>query len=163
MTEIEITTAADRAPDDTEPRLTLSQLQGLLRDAAALERAQRPIVLAGPEARHYPAQVPSAEAYGLSVPDGYGVTAVARPGRQAVGLDLTNVVFLPTNVAPLAPVPESRSLAPLAFLVTGTAFVASVFGTAVTGGNPILIAAALALLTGTAVAFSRIVGNGVNR
>jgi hypothetical protein len=33
------------APGETEPRLTLSQLQGLLREAAALERAQRPIVV----------------------------------------------------------------------------------------------------------------------
>jgi hypothetical protein len=33
------------APGETEPRLTLSQLQGLLREAAALERAQRPIVI----------------------------------------------------------------------------------------------------------------------
>lgn len=33
------------APSETEPRLTLSQLQGLLREAAAIERAQRPIVI----------------------------------------------------------------------------------------------------------------------
>jgi len=42
----EITTRAERhAPSETEPTLTLSQLQGLLREAAALERAQRPIII----------------------------------------------------------------------------------------------------------------------
>lgn len=42
----EITTRTDRATiAEPEPMLTFSQLQSLLRDAAALERAQRPIVI----------------------------------------------------------------------------------------------------------------------
>jgi hypothetical protein len=43
MTEIEITTGTEAG--NSEPRLTLTELRGLLRDAAALERAQRPIVV----------------------------------------------------------------------------------------------------------------------
>jgi hypothetical protein len=45
----EIITRQGVTPDATvEPSLTLSQLSALLRDAAALERAQRPIILTGP-------------------------------------------------------------------------------------------------------------------
>ena len=42
----QIVTSAERtAPGEAEPKLTISQLQVLLREAAALERAQRPIVI----------------------------------------------------------------------------------------------------------------------
>lgn len=42
----QIITGTERAPVvEDEPRLTLTQLHNLLRDAAALERAQRPIIL----------------------------------------------------------------------------------------------------------------------
>jgi hypothetical protein len=45
-----VITGTERAAfGEPEPRLTLSQLQVLLREAAAYERAQRPIVLYGPE------------------------------------------------------------------------------------------------------------------
>jgi len=138
--EIVTTTAT---PGETEPRLTLSQLQGLLREAAALERAQRPIVITGP-----------------------ATTAHTHPAPQHLVVDLTNVSYTTSTTATLVPfrrVPESRTLAPLAFLTCGCAFIACAFGTAVTGGNPILIGATLALLTGTCVAFSRITGNGVTR
>lgn len=46
----EITTRTERTGTaEVEPKLTISQLQGLFREAAALERAQRPIILHGPE------------------------------------------------------------------------------------------------------------------
>lgn len=47
MTEIDIRQGVTTATTE-EPSLTLTQLQELLRDAAALERASRPIVLHGP-------------------------------------------------------------------------------------------------------------------
>jgi hypothetical protein len=47
--ESEIIASTVHAPDAAEPMLTLSQLQSLLRAAAELERAQRPIVLHGPQ------------------------------------------------------------------------------------------------------------------
>jgi hypothetical protein len=161
MTEIEITTAADRAAPPAG-HVSLEQLTALLNAAATLAAAQRPIVLAGPEA--YPA--PSASAAPVHAAYGYPTPAPAGPGHPGIDVDLTGhgySLILPANLTPLPPVPESRSFAPLAFLVSGTAFIASAFGTAVTGGNPLLIASTLGLLAGTGVAFSRIVGNGVNR
>lgn len=49
MTEIEIRRADSLTASLAEPTLTLSQVRALLADAAAYERASRPIVLRGPE------------------------------------------------------------------------------------------------------------------
>lgn len=57
MTEIEVMPAAERIAPAEEPRLTLSELQSLLRDAAALEAARRPIILAPPTEAPVSAQV----------------------------------------------------------------------------------------------------------
>lgn len=47
MTETEITTRTERtATAEPEPSLTLTQLHSLLRDSAALARAERPIIIA---------------------------------------------------------------------------------------------------------------------
>lgn len=47
--DAEIITRADAARPTVEPTMTVGQLTDLLRAAADLERAQRPIVLRGPE------------------------------------------------------------------------------------------------------------------
>ncbi|HTJ71443.1 MAG TPA: hypothetical protein VL551_28130 [Actinospica sp.] len=54
MTEIEIRPSTTGTTTSSEPTLTLSQVRALLADAAAYERAQRPIIL------HTPAQPLSA-------------------------------------------------------------------------------------------------------
>lgn len=69
---LDVQTSGARAVD--EPRLTLSQVQQLLREAAAYERAQRPIVLHGPE---QPATRPQ------TAPEAHAGIDVAVPGAVA--------------------------------------------------------------------------------
>jgi hypothetical protein len=77
--DFEITTRAERtAPGESEPRLTLSQLQGLLREAAALERAQRPIVIQ-PSTTTAPAPHPGAEVRIPAPAAPIAVTAASEP------------------------------------------------------------------------------------
>lgn len=87
----EITTAAERAETTPtaeagqgEPLMTLTQLHGLLREAAAIERAQRPIIIR-----------PAAEAF---------TPTHAPAAAQPVGLDLAHASF-PAPVS--APPPET--------------------------------------------------------
>lgn len=49
MTPETVTSAQWAEPGEPEPRLTVSELTSLMRAAADLERAQRPIVLNGPQ------------------------------------------------------------------------------------------------------------------
>lgn len=70
MTEI-IHRAARPAGAETEPSLTLSQMQSLLHAAAELERAQRPIILNGPQtapAAHPGIDIPAPSAPAATAP-----------------------------------------------------------------------------------------------
>jgi len=88
----------------------------------------------------------------------YGPAVYGAPPRAAhPGIDVNVGGYVPPSyVPPLAPVAETRSWAPLALLVTGTAMVASAFGTAVTGGSPILIGTTLALIAGTGAGVAKV-------
>jgi len=161
MTDIEIITAADRAAVPAG-HASLEEITALLNAAAALERARRPIVLTSPEAS--PAQSPRA------VPERVGQHSPVRaPGgasHPGINVDLTGHgarFELPEYTGPLPFVRDKRSLAPLAFLVSGWALAASALGTAITGGNPILIGATFTFLTTTAIALSKLPGNGVTQ
>lgn len=156
----EIVTAPDtiRTASQSLPagHASLAELTALLNAAVAYERARRPIILTGPETHPAPAHVPY----------GYPARAPGGPGHSGIDVDLTghgSSFTPPAYVAPLPSVPESRSFAPLAFLITGTAFIGSAFVTAATGGNVVAILATLGLLAGTGAAYSRIHGNGVTR
>jgi len=86
----DITTRIERAATaEPEPRLSLSELRALLADAAALERAQRPIVM-------QPATL----------------TATA----PHPGIDIR---IPATPVAPAAARPSGRSWWPIVFIVSG--------------------------------------------
>jgi hypothetical protein len=92
------------AHGEAEPRLTLSQLQGLLREAAALERAQRPIVI------HPTTQTAAAPHPGIEV----RIPAPAAP--------------VATTTAD-----RERNPWPLVFIVSGCVGIGSAFVAAVTG------------------------------
>lgn len=84
--DTEIVTA-ERAPTATEPTLTVSQLTDLLTAAADLERAQRPVILRGPEvpatatlAGNLPASVSSAGHPGIHVTYPSVAAEQAQPG-----------------------------------------------------------------------------------
>ena len=123
----EITTATDTTPE-AEPRLTLSQLQALLREAAAYERAQRPVVLHGP----HPYPAPAHQAAPATHP---GID-VRIPGPPA---------------APVAAQPGERSPWPLAFMVSACVGIGSCLVTAVTGSAvPMAVTLAAFAVWGTA-------------
>lgn len=114
---------------------SLAEATAFLNAAAAYARATSPVpvVLHGPVV--------------------YG--APPRAGHPGINVNVGGYVP-PSYVPPLAPVAETRSWAPLALLVTGTAMVASAFGTAVTGGSPILIGTTLALIAGTGAGVAKV-------
>jgi hypothetical protein len=82
----EIITTTDTRPGEAEPRLTLSQLQALLNAAAAYERAQRPVVLHGPQTA--PTLAPATHpGIGVHVPGPASTVAAvstARHGERSV-------------------------------------------------------------------------------
>jgi hypothetical protein len=81
------------------------------------------------------------------------------PGHPGTDVDLTGyggAYVPPTDVAPLPAVPETRSYAPLAFLLCGWSTLAAALGCAVTGGNPAAVGATLAALTGSAASIAAI-------
>lgn len=85
------------------------------------------------------------------------------PAHPGVDVDLTGYSQAygycpPSNVAPLPAVPESRTFAPLAFLLSGWAVLGGTFAAALTGGNPAAIAvtaAGLACATGSFASINR--------
>jgi hypothetical protein len=113
----EITTRTQQTTTgETEPALTLSQVQALLRDAAAFERAQRPIVL---HATPQPA-----------------ATAQASPA----GADLYVPMPPASAFTPAAAQPDKRSPWGLLFMVSGCAGLGACATTAVTGSQYSLLA-----------------------
>jgi hypothetical protein len=120
----EITTRSEQTPAGAEPSLTLSQLQGLLRAAAELERAQRPIVL------HAPATAPLA---------GDGGSIHVRIPAPPVAADTP------------APVPRERNPWPIAFMTSGCTGLAAAGTAAATGsGYAVLAFLAAVAVWGTA-------------
>lgn len=75
-----------------------------------IERASRPIVLQGPQTSPAPYAAPAAGGTGHP---GINITYPTSSGYGYA---------LPANVAPLPPVPETRTLAPLAFIGSAAAF-----------------------------------------
>jgi hypothetical protein len=116
---------ANLAPTSAaEPTFSLAQFQALLRDAAAYERAQRPIVLHGPEA----------------------ATQTAAHG----GIDV-RVPAPPTVTAQTPRAPRERNPWPLVFTISGCAGVGSSVLAAATGNEFAILAVLTALATwGTA-------------
>ena len=114
------------APGETEPRLTLTQLQGLLREAAALERAQRPIVLHGPEAHPAPATRAAAHSgIDVRVPASPVALAAARHSERS----LWPVVFIASGITgALASLMTAVTESPYAILAVFAS--AAVWGTA---------------------------------
>lgn len=112
----EIITRAERTTTgETEPTLTLSQLQGLLRAAAELERAQRPIVV-------HSAPQPA-------------TTAQTAPAGASVYVPMPPAAAF----APVA-VDRPRNIWPLLFMVSGCTGLAAA-GTAAATGNEFAILA----------------------
>ena len=75
---VDVQTSGARAVAVDEPRLSLTELRQLLREATAYERAQRPIVLHGPE---QPARAPQTTVAGH---EGIDVTVPAAPEAPAL-------------------------------------------------------------------------------
>lgn len=88
-----------------------------------IERAARPIVLQGPQTS--PAPYASPAAGGTGHP-GINVTY---PSSSGYGY------ALPANVGPLAPVAETRTVAPLAFIASAGAFLAGPIVAMLTGSD----------------------------
>jgi hypothetical protein len=105
-----ITSTERAASGEPEPKLTLTQLQGLLREAAAYERAQRPIVLHGPQTT--PATHPGID--------------VCIPASAATTLTVTE--------------DQPHNFWPLVFMISGCTGIGSSFLAAATGSPiPILV------------------------
>ena len=100
------------APGETEPRLTLTQLQGLLREAAALERAQRPIVI------HPTTQAAPHPGADIHIPA--PVSPVATVSRERNPWPLVFMVSACTGIGSCLVTAVTGSLAPMA--VTLAAF-----------------------------------------
>lgn len=102
--------SGDVIPSGDQPgavvHLTPAQLTHLI------ERAAHPIVLRGPETSPAPYAAPAAGGTGHP---GINVTIPSTGGYA---------YMLPANVPPLAPVPETRTIAPLAFIASAGAFLA---------------------------------------
>lgn len=115
MNEI-ITRAEQTATAEPEPTFTLSQLRGLLQDVAALERAQRPIVLSTNPA---PATAPQTAPAGASV-------YVPMPPAAAV--------------VQAQQQPSERSPWPILFMVSGCTGLAACATAAATGNQFAILA-----------------------
>jgi hypothetical protein len=100
---------------EPEPSLTISQLQNLLHAAADLERAQRPIVLHGPE------------------------TATTRRAAAHDGIDI-RVPAPPVATAQAAHAPKEFNAWPLAFTVSMVGVVTSAAAAAATGSECAVLA-----------------------
>lgn len=83
----------------------------------------------------------------------------AGPAHPGIDVDTTGhsgTYYPPTCVEPLPSVPEHRTLAPLAFMLSGWATLAAALFTAVTNGDPAAIGATLAALAATGCSFAAI-------
>ena len=125
----EITTRAEKGLQSMEtpggapePKLTLTQLRGLLQDAAALERAQRPIVLNTSSA---PTTAPQAGGHG--------------------GIDV-RVPAPPVTTAATPHAPKERNVWPLAFTASLVGVVTSAAAAAATG-SPYAVLAVFAFVS----------------
>jgi hypothetical protein len=108
----EIMTSTERAGTaEAEPRLTLTELHTLLRDAAALERASRPIYM-------QPAAQPA--------PEPHPGTDVTIPGPAAPAATFT--------------VDRPRNIWPLVFMVSGCTGLAACGTAAATGSEYAILA-----------------------
>lgn len=125
----EITTAAERGPAaaEAEPRLTLTELQSLLRDAAAVERASRPIVIK-----------PSTDPAVTVLPTEAGYAPLQHPG---ISIRVPNAAE-ETYVVPWAPlrhpVPVRAWGATLAYLGVGALLAGAADGV-VAGDSPLSV------------------------
>jgi hypothetical protein len=127
----EIITGAERAqPDTAEPLLTLSQLQQLLREATAYERAKRPIIL------HAATEAAPAGHPGITVTVPTGPAAEDTPERRYsihelvghCGMAVAGSGFLTAVVLAVCGSPDVPAAA-----TAGVVGLAVSFGAAVTG------------------------------
>lgn len=143
MTEI-ITSAERAATAEAEPRLTLTELQGLLRDAAALGRAQRPIVLrTAAETAATAITLPTTAGFAPPLHPGIDVTVQAEPG---VGWAVLR-----------HPEPVRRGWGVMATYASMLTVLVGAAGATVTDGNAATVVAIAAGLAGTVAGIARAV------
>jgi hypothetical protein len=135
----EIVTRVEQAPGAAEPMLTFSQLRALLQDAAALERAQRPVVV---HTAPQPATAPQTAPAGASA---------GGDRSKSDNVTLVHVPMPPVRPYAAVAVDQPRNPWPLLFMVSGCCGLAGA-GTAAATGNQYAILAFFAsvALWGTA-------------
>lgn len=126
---------ADRAGNDP-----LAGLAHVLARAQAEGRAVT-VVYAPTTITHTHHASPAPVSVGSMAPAGAGMG----PGHPGIDIDATGYGYVPAGtVASLPAVPESRTLAPLAFLLSAWSFVGAACAAALTDGNPGAVGALVA-------------------